>query len=466
MKINNIPCTLNFSEQSNHSNLLKVKLVVMHEGANRNGSSFSMQAIDNAKESLKNVPILGYILRADDGEALDFDEHNMSINLVKGENGYELQEFYEEQVIGIIPETNDYHYELIDGVNHVCCTGYIFKSYSNGGADLVANCDSKGVSMEIAVNSGNLVDDIYHIDNYQYQAVTILGDHVPQGMNGTCNIKKFSFNNDTKETIKSICEEIQKLNQRKEDTFMEDAKKVEFEEIRKEDEVLEETPSLVEETVENTKEEITEEALEVEIEEIVEEQVEEVVETVEEDGEEFAKTKEEDEEEKPEEETIQEESDELEETDEEDEEKKKDKFSLECFNVFFDEVPATLSEVCEALLEKFNLLNSELEELREFKATIQKESLIAEVDEVCADFDFTDEEISEVKEKAYTGEMTVAEFKKELFALTGMKAIANKGKFSQKEVTAKQKIAVVETEKFKVSNEPYGGLFAKYGKQK
>lgn len=473
MKINNIPCTLNFSEQPNHSNLLKVKLVVMHEGANRNGSSFSMKAIDNAKESLKNVPILGYILRADDGEALDFDEHNMSINLVKGENGYELQEFYEEQVIGIIPETNDYHYELIDGVNHVCCTGYIFKSYSNGGADLVANCDSKGVSMEIAVNSGNLVDDIYHIENYQYQAVTILGDHVPQGMNGTCNIKKFSLNNNTKETIKSICEEIQKLNQRKEDTFMEDAKKVEFEETRKEDEVLEEkAPTLVEETVENTNEEIVEETLEVEKEEIVEEQIEEVVETVEaveEDGEEFASAKKEEDEEQPEEEPVQEESEvseeleETNETDEEDEEKKKDKFSLECFNVFFDEVPATLSEVCEALLEKFNLLNSELEELREFKATIQKESLIAEVDEVCAEFDFTDEEISEVKEKAYTGEMTIAEFKKELFALTGMKALANKGKFSQKEATVKQKIAVVETEKIKVSNEPYGGLFTKYG---
>ena len=274
MKINNIPCTLNFSEQSNHSNLLKVKLVVMHEGANRNGSSFSMQAIDNAKESLKNVPILGYILRADDGEALDFDEHNMSINLVKGENGYELQEFYEEQVIGIIPETNDYHYELIDGVNHVCCTGYIFKSYSNGGADLVANCDSKGVSMEIAVNSGNLVDDIYHIENYQYQAVTILGDHVPQGMNGTCNIKKFSFNNDTKETIKSICEEIQKLNQRKEDTFMEDAKKVEFEETRKEDVV--EEKHLPEAEVEVVAEEVEEEkAPETEV---VEDTIEETVE--------------------------------------------------------------------------------------------------------------------------------------------------------------------------------------------
>lgn len=464
MKINSIPCTVNFSEESNHSNLLKVKLVVMHEGANRNGSSFSMQAIDMAKESLKNVPILGYILRSDDGEALDFDEHNMSINLVKGENGYELQEFYEEQVIGIIPETNDYHYELIDGVNHVCCTGYIFKSYSNGGADLVANCEYKGVSMEIAVNSGNLINDIYHIDNYQYQAVTVLGDHVPQGMNGTCNIRKFSFNNDTKQTIENICEEIQKLNQRKEDTFMEDAKKVEFEETRKEDVVEEKhLPEAEVEVVEEVKVEETPEAEIVE-DTVVEEEVVEAIETEEtteepadEDGEDFAckkKKKYEDEEAK----------EELEE-EKVDEDEKEEKFTLECFNVFFEEVPATLSEVCEALLDRFNSLNAELEELREFKATIQKESLIAEVDQVCAEFDFTDEEISNVKEQAYAGEITVAEFKKELFALTGMKAHANKSKFSQKEATVKSKIAVVETEKVKVSNEPYGDLFIKYGKK-
>lgn len=446
MKISNIPCTLNFSVEPNQSNLLKVKLVVMHEGANRNGSSFSMQSIDNARESLKNVPILGYILRADDGEALDFDEHNMSINLVKGENGYELQEFYEEQVIGIIPETNDYHYEMIDGVNHVCCTGYIFKSYSNGGADLVANCESKGVSMEIAVNSGNLVDDLYHIENYQYQAVTILGDHVSQGMNGTCNVKKFSLNQDTKQTIKNICEEIQKLNQGKEETFMEkETEIVEFEETRKvDDEVIEDiTPEPEPEPEPETQEEPeTETPAEEETVEEVEDMVEDAG-----DDEDFACNKKKKKYE-----------------DEEDDEK--EKFSLECFNVFFEEVPATLNEVCEALLEKFNNINSELEELREFKSTIEKESLIAEVNEVCAEFDFTDEEISEVKEKAYAKEITVSEFKKELFALTGMKAHANKTKFAQKESMAKQKIVVPETEKIKVSNEPYNGLFTKYGKNR
>ena len=92
MKINSVPCTLNFSESQNNSNLMKVKLVVMHEGENRNGSAFSMQSIESARESLKNVPILGYILRSDEGEALDFDEHNMSIKLVEGKDGYELKE--------------------------------------------------------------------------------------------------------------------------------------------------------------------------------------------------------------------------------------------------------------------------------------------------------------------------------------------------------------------------------------
>ena len=42
-----------------------------------------------------------------------------------------------------------------------------------------------------------------------------------------------------------------------------------------------------------------------------------------------------------------------------------------------------------------------------------------------------------------------------------MKAHALKGKFSQKEKVAKPKIAISETT---ASKEPYGGLFAKYGK--
>lgn len=451
MKINSVPCTLNFSETQNNSNLMKVKIVVMHEGENRNGSAFSMQSIESARESLKNVPILGYILRSDDGEALDFDEHNMSVRLVEGKDGYELKEFYEEQIIGVIPETNDYHYEMIDGVNHVCCTGYIFKSYSNGGAELIEDCDSKGVSMEISVEEGNFINKVYHINKYQYQAVTILGDHVPQGMNGTCNIKKFSFDSNAKQTIENINEEIQKINHGKEDFTMEN-NTVEFEETKKVDDTVVETEQQEPEE-DNATEVETEDKAEPEVVD-VEETVEEVAETEDteveaevEEADEFAcgakkKKKYEDEEEK--------------------EEKEEEKFSLECFSVFFEEVPQTVVEVCDALVEKFNKLNEELAMLKEFKAEIEAQNLQADVDEVCAEFDFAEEEISEVKEKAYKGEISLEAFKKELFALVGMKAHAKKEKFSQKEKVAKPKIAIIET---KADNkEPYGGLFAKYGK--
>lgn len=441
MKINSVPCTLNFSETQNNSNLMKVKIVVMHEGENRNGSAFSMESIEYARESLKNIPILGYILRSDDGEALDFDEHNMSIKLVEGKDGYELKEFYEEQIIGIIPETNDYHYEMIDGVNHVCCTGYIFKSYSNGGAELIEDCDCKGVSMEISVDEGNFVNKIYHINKYQYQAVTILGDHVPQGMNGTCNIKKFSFDSNAKQTIESINEEIQKINHGKEDFTMEN-NTVEFEEQKKvDDTIVENVPVGTEEvdadaTVEVEGEPaVTEETVEEMIDEVTEAEANET------DTDEFACEKKK--------------------KKYEEEEEKEEKFSLDCFSVFFEEVPQTVVEVCDALVEKFNKLNEELAILKEFKAEIEAQNLQINVDEVCAEFDFAEEEISEVKEKAYKGEMSLDALKKELFALVGMKAHAKKEKFSQKEKVVKPKIAIVET---KVDNEPYGGLFAKYGK--
>ena len=368
----------------------------------------------------------------------------MSIKLVEGKDGYELKEFYEEQVIGIIPESNEYHYEMIDGVNHVCCTGYIFKSYSNGGAELIQDCDSKGVSMEISVEQGDFVDRIYHINKYQYQAVTVLGDHVPQCMNGTCNIKKFSFDSDAKQMIKDLCEEIQKTNDRKEDFTMneetvvfEETKKVDDTEVEiKDTEVApEEDVPVIEEAVET---EI--EAQEVEVEETVEDTTD--AEDIADESDEFAKcgTKK---------------------KKYEDEEEQEEKFSLDCFSVFFEEVPATVVEVCEALVDRFNKLNEELTMLKEFKAEIEAQNLQADVDGVCAEFDFTEEEISEVKEKAYKGEITLEAFKKELFALEGMKAHALKVKFSQKEKVAKPKIAISETT---ASKEPYGGLFAKYGK--
>ena len=208
---------------------------------------------------------------------------------------------------------------------------------------------------------------------------------------------------------------------------------VEFEEKKKVDDVVVEEPQKTE-----VNPEIEVEA-EVEVEAVVETETEEyTADTVEEVNEEVA------EETEAEVEEVAEVEAEVEaDTDEfacgnkkkkyEEDEEKEDKFSLECFAVFFEEVPQTVVEVCDALVDKFNKLNEELAMLKEFKAEIEAQNLQVNVDEICAEFDFTEEEISEVKEKAYKGEITLEAFKKELYVLEGMKAHAQKEKFSQKE---------------------------------
>ena len=233
--------------------------------------------------------------------------------------------------------------------------------------------------------------------------------------------------------------------------------KAEFEATKKiDDTVVEEVEEPVVEAVEDkeTTEEPIVEATEEQTEEPVEEVVEEAPEVTEEVAEEVT--------EEPD--TAEEFACDTKEEEEKHEEENKEEFSLECFSVFFEEVPATLSEVCNALVEKFNSLNSEIESLKEFKATIERETLASEVDELCTEFDFAEEEISEIKEKAYKAELTFDELRKELFALEGMKLHAKKkANFSKKENEVKPKISVFETEK-EIVNEPYGGLFKRYQK--
>ena len=49
-----------------------------------------MEAIEKAKESIKNVPILAYILRDTEGNVSDFDEHNMEMRLKDSKDGFEI----------------------------------------------------------------------------------------------------------------------------------------------------------------------------------------------------------------------------------------------------------------------------------------------------------------------------------------------------------------------------------------
>ena len=437
MKFSKVPCDMSaYSMENEDGNLMKVKIVVMHEKKNRNRTSFSMEAIEKAKESIKNVPILAYILRDTEGNVSDFDEHNMEMRLKDSKDGFEIETYYQEKPVGVIPESCNPRYEEINGVNHLVVDGYIWKSYSNGADKIIKSSDSKGLSMEIEVLDGNYIeeDDVYDITDFRFLGVTCLGDHIEQGMNGTASISKYSASANYKKALEDIYKEIYNL-ERKEGSTMEEVK---IEEV-----VVEETETVEEVTEDVITEEVAEETVEENIEEIQEEVIEEeMAETIEE--------------------TV------VEDTAAEEEVEVANEFSLECFASILDEVPETLEEVVEKISDRFKALNIELqyanaqiEELAKFKAEKDLEVLKINVEEIADKFAL-DMDLTELKEKVYSNEITLEGFEKELKVLFAEKVLEN-AKFSKEIKEEPAKVTVTSHEE---ERSIYGGLFEKHGLNK
>lgn len=415
MKFSKIPCSANAYSLEDDSNLMKVKITVMHDGINYNGSKFTLQDMKRAEESVKNIPILGYVLRDTDGNLDDFDGHNMETRIKDGDKGFEIETYYLEKPIGVVPESCNPRYEEIDGLNHLIVDGYIWKSYSNGSYKLIENSSFKGVSMEIEVLDGNWneLENVYDITDYRYTGITVLGDMVEPAMGDTCKIQKYSACADYKDALADIYREIYSL-ERKEDN-MEEVKEEVVVETQQEPEIEEVVES------EETKEEV------VEVEEVT--QTEEIVEEVE----------------TPEETEVV-------------EEVKEESETLDVFAELLEEVPGTLKEVADMITEKFSMINEELKTLREFKSKIDLEELKGQVDEISNKYDL-DVDTTELKEKAITKDITLEQFEKELKVLFAEKVLEN-GKFSKDVKEEPAKVTVTSHEEDKTI---YGGLFEKHG---
>ena len=415
MKFSKVPCSAKAYSLEDDSNLMKVKITVMHDGINYNGSKFTLQDMKRAEESVKNIPILGYVLRDTDGNLDDFDGHNMETRIKDGDKGFEIETYYLEKPIGVVPESCNPRYEEIDGLNHLIVDGYIWKSYSNGSYKLIENSSFKGVSMEIEVLDGNWneLENVYDITDYKYTGITVLGDMVEPAMGDTCKIQKYSACVDYKEALADIYKEIYSL-ERKEDNM---------EEVKEEVVVEAQQEPEVEEVVEpeETKEEVVEVEETTDAEEVVEEvETTEEVEVIEE---------------------VKEESE-----------------TLDVFAELLEEVPGTLKEVADMITEKFSIINEELRVLREFKSDIDLKELKVQVDEISGKYDL-DVDTTELKEKAIAKDITLDQFEKELKVLFAEKVLEN-GKFSKEVKEEPAKVTVTSREEGKTI---YGGLFEKHG---
>ena len=436
-------CIQSFAEVDNE-NLLKVKLSIQHDGANKNGTKFSLDNIRKAESTLRNIPILAYIKRDENGEAQDFDQHNMIQRVVETDEGYDLVTTYLEKPIGVIPTETEVTYEEMDGRTYLCATGYIWKRYANEGLDILMQSEQKGTSMEIEIYDGkkDKIDGLYDITDYGFLGVTCLGDDVESGMYDT-TITKYSTSKSFKRELEEIYTEIFNLENGKEELMSQEVKEameVPTEEVV--EEVTEDTTVVVEEEI-VVEEPITEEPKEVEA--VIEEEATVVVE-------EEVFTEEPTVEEPVIEEVVE---SQVEETVEEVVEEEVAEFSVE---ELVEKLGAKEMEV-NSLIEKISSYEEELNSLREFKAVKDREALVLEIDQIASKFTSLDmTEIESVKTKVLNNEITKAEFEKELYYLVGVKALESKAKYTVETIDTPVARVIPIVEK----TDEYGGLLKKH----
>lgn len=422
MKFQNIDSKIKSFSISDDSNLMKVELLVVCNGDNPNKTKFSLNAIDKAIPTIKNIPILAYILE-DEG---DFDEHNMDYEIITTEDGCEIKKRYQEVPIGVIPENCQPEYIDMNGRKYLKVQGYIWKCYSNGGAEIISNSEYKNVSMEIKVNEGmyDENDGLYDITDFNFLGITCLGSHIRPGIP---DARIYQYSSQCKTMLEDIYKEIYSLEERGKEELNMDEQVVVVEEVV--GEVNEETHE-TSDTVES--EGVTEESLTIEADTIKVGEVQE----------------------------------------------QEYKLDLSCFAKLLKVVPETMEEVVDALIDKFNAketeitnLQSELEGLKAFKQSVLDTEYKAEIEQIANEFtsdtedsmiQLSEEEISEFKEKAINKQITKEEFKGELYKLQGMKFMANKEallnnkheKFSAKDTGIDLKI----NKETKSTVKPYGGI--------
>lgn len=204
-----IPVTYTVDSTYQNERFIKLRIDVCHEGINKNGSNFSMDGFEKSKETIKNIPILAYVKKTEDGE--DFDGHNVEYDVDDKGNPVVT---YLEQPVGVIPETNEYTYIEKDGRTYVQVVGYVWRKYTNVVEDIIEKRQSLMVSMEIMVTDyDNSEDGIININDYFYTGITLLGEDVnPAMFDSEARVEKFALSFEEREgRIKEMAQELKKI---------------------------------------------------------------------------------------------------------------------------------------------------------------------------------------------------------------------------------------------------------------
>jgi hypothetical protein len=174
--------TYEIDESFDSEKYIKMRLRVCHDGVNPNKSAFVVSDMENAKDSIENIPILANVIFDEDGNP-QFGGHDMILEPSKVNEG-EYKVIYQEVPIGLVPETCNHEIKEFNGKNYVFVDAYVWKDYSNYAQDIIERDEEVKLSMEIFVDgySFNAKEKIFNITDYRYQGITFLNKDSGTGM--------------------------------------------------------------------------------------------------------------------------------------------------------------------------------------------------------------------------------------------------------------------------------------------
>lgn len=234
------------SEMNFDDRFTKVKIFVAHTGENLNNTSFSLESLLRLKETIANIPIVGYVGKNEFDDD-DFRGHEERI-VIDPEKGIEID--YLGIPFGLIPEDNNAKIEFREAKEWLTVEGYLWNKFPKAIEIFKRSNNRKGQSMEITKVDGYMSDTgVFNIENAVFDSLCILGNDIAPAMIGS-TIEVFSEGGSS---LKGIMKEMMLEFSKKGEE--EDLTKEELERLNAQQEESSENPETTDEKVEEGKDE-------------------------------------------------------------------------------------------------------------------------------------------------------------------------------------------------------------------
>lgn len=176
---------------------IKLRLRVCHDGLSPNNTYFDKEVMEEAKDTIKNKPILAHVKYDADGKPI-LGSHDYHIEEHRLKDG-EYKIIYDEIPIGVIPEDCNFTIEEYDDRNYVFVDAFVWRDYSNYCEELIENAVNTKLSMEISIPDDSIVynckENYWEISKFKFRGISLLNENLGTGMHkALATTENFSAN--------------------------------------------------------------------------------------------------------------------------------------------------------------------------------------------------------------------------------------------------------------------------------